>query len=179
VVEPVELGILVQLGLVIVFSALFAALVGAGWVLWDVIRPARRRKRIRQGILAHRPQLATQGTLHAVNYASQVSVYRFLAPKSPLWDTTGLLVVADGEVVCTCVSLGTHEEFELRFSPQKSTVEWIGPERLILQSRSPHWLKIEYEGRSHYFTDDTTWKAWRSRDNTWALYEELCRVLGT
>lgn len=178
-IEPIWLDILVRLGLAIVFSALFSALILTGVVLWSVIKPARRRKRIREGILAHRPQLSDHGRLYAVNYASQVSVYRFLAPKPISWVATGLLAVADDEVVCVCVLLETHEEFERRFSPKKSTVHWIGPERRILQRSSPHWLRIEHEGRSHYFTDDTSWKAWRSRDNTWALYDELCKVLGT
>jgi hypothetical protein len=171
--ESLWLDILVGLGLIILFSALAAT----GLIFWDVIRPARRRSRIREGILANKRELLTEGRLYAVNYASQVTVYRFLAPKSIPCDATGVLVVADDEVVCTCVSLEAHDEFELRFAPPKSTVEWIGSERLICR-RTFHWLRIEHEGRSHYFTDDRSWKAWRSRTNTRALYEDLCAVLG-
>lgn len=156
---------------VLFFIALVLCPVIAIWIY--VFYQNRKRKRIRERMLATRSDLIGNKSWFPARYASQQrfdALFKFFP-----WDGAGVFVVAPGSALFVGETL-SGEPVTLQFAPGNARINWLG--KCPWPNGMVSWIRFDTAAEKHYFTSETGVMIFGSHDTTKAIYDEANRNFG-
>jgi len=166
-------GIQATIGIIIVLIILLFAVtpIIAIWVY--VFYQNRKRRKIRERILASRADLIGNKRWFAARYASQRrfdSWFKFFP-----WDGVGILIVVPGSVLFLGETL-SRMPLTLQFAPGNARINWLG--KCPWPNGMLSWLRFDTADQKHYFSSETGVMVFGSHQTTKAIYDEANRNFG-
>ena len=159
---------------IIVIVALILLVVTPVIAIWIYIfYQNSKRKKIKERILAARPDLIGNKRWFPARYASQPKFDSFL--KFFPWDGAGIIIVVPGSVLFLGETM-SGTPLSLQFAPGNSRLNWLGkcpwPNGLV------SWLRFDTADQKHYFSSETGIFIFGSHETTKAIYDEANRNFG-
>ena len=159
---------------IILIFALIAIVLTPVIAIWIyVFYQNSKRKKIRQRILASRPDLLGGKPWFPVRYASQPRFDSFL--KFFPWDGAGILLVIPGSVLFIGEML-SGAPVTLQLAPGNSRINWLG--KCPWPNGMVSWLRFDTADQKHYFSSETGVMIFGSHTTTKAIYDEANRNFG-
>ena len=162
---------IVAIIVIVVVILLVVTPVIAIWIY--ILYQNSKRKKIRERILAARPDLIGNKRWFPVRYASQAKFDSLL--KFFPWDGAGIIIVVPGSVLFLGETM-SGTPLTLQFAPGNSRLNWLGkcpwPNGLV------SWLRFDTADQKHYFSSETGIFIFGSHETTKAIYDEANRNFG-
>src|SRR6266496_3427268 len=161
------------IGIVILLFVL-AIILAPVVVLWIyIILQNRRRKRIRERILAAHSDIIGNKPWFPARYASESRFNSWF--KILPWEGAGIFLVAPGSVLYLGESL-SGTPVTLQFAPGNSRINWMG--KCPWPNGAVSWFRFDTADQKHYFSSETGVMIFGSHSSTKTIYDEASNNFG-
>lgn len=159
---------------IVVIFGLIAIVVVPVLAIWVYIfYQNNKRKKIRERVLASRPDLFGNHRWFPARYASQPkfdSLWKFFP-----WDGAGIVIVVPGSVLFMGETM-SGTPLTLQFAPGNARLNWLG--KCPWPNGMVSWLRFDTAAQQHYFSSETGIFIFGSHQTTKAIYDEANQHFG-
>jgi len=139
-----------------------------------IIFQNRKRRKIREWILASRREVIGNKRWLPVRYASQPRFDSWF--KIFPWEGAGIMVVVTGSVLFLGETM-SGTPLTLQFAPGNSRINWLG--KCPWPNGVVSWLRFDTADQKHCFSSETGVFIFGSHNSTKAIYDEANRYFGS